>query len=255
MTPREASAAAAVESNTGCTPTELLIGVVARLLDGCRSVAVGESSPIPGAAAFLASRLSNGALRVCALGSKTHNYFVNGSVELFDLAAQGRIDAFFLGGGQIDGQGNINLVGAGSYPRTDVRWPGSFGSSYLYFLIPRVILFREEHTRRVMVPKVDFISAPGVSAANVHRPGGPYALLTQLGLFMFDKPRQRFRLRSVHPGHTLEEIRDQTGFEFDVADNIATTPSPPAQWIELIRGPIKREIAEIYPRFAAGLGT
>lgn len=255
MTTREASSTAAVGLTTASTPTELLIGVIARLLDGCRSVAVGESSPIPGAAAFLASRLSQGRLRVCALGSKTHNYFVNGSVELFDLAAQGRIDAFFLGGGQIDGQGNINLVGAGSYPRTDVRWPGSFGSSYLYYLIPRVILFREEHTRRVMVPKVDFISAPGVSASNIHRPGGPYALLTQLGLFMFDKPRQRFRLHSVHPGHTLEEIRDQTGFEFDVAQGIATTAPPPAEWIEMIRGPVKREIAEIYPRFAAGLGT
>lgn len=237
-----------------CTPTELLIGVIARLLHGCRSVAVGESSPIPGAAAFLASRLSDGKLRVCALGSKSHNYFVNGSVELFDLAAQGRIDAFFLGGGQIDGQGNINLVGAGSYPRTDVRWPGSFGSSYLYFLVPRVILFREEHTRRVMVPKVDFISAPGVSAANVHRPGGPYALLTQLGLFMFDKANQRFRLHSVHPGHTLEEIYDQTGFAFDVAADVAITAPPPAAWIEMIRGPVKREIAKIYPRFAAGMG-
>lgn len=249
------TAAASGADATACTPTELLIGVIARLLHGCRSVAVGESSPIPGAAAFLASRLSDNRMRVCALGSKTHNYFVNGSVELFDLAAQGRIDAFFLGGGQIDGQGNINLVGAGTYPRTDVRWPGSFGSSYLYFLIPRVILFREEHTRRVMVPKVDFISAPGLSAPNVHRPGGPYALLTQLGLFMFDKTRQRFCLHSVHPGHTLEEIRDETGFEFDLAQDLARTAPPPAAWIDLIRGPIKHEIAEIYPRFAAGLGT
>lgn len=257
MTPaaEQAGGQSATRPAVDCTPTELLIGVIARLLQPCRSVAVGESSPIPGAAAFLASRLSGGNLRVCALGSKTHNFFVNGSVELFDLAAQGRIDAFFLGGGQIDGQGNINLVGAGAYPRSDVRWPGSFGSSYLYFLIPRVILFREEHTRRVMVPRVDFVSAPGVSAPNVHRPGGPHALLTQLGLFMFDKAKQRFRLESVHPGHTLEEIRDQTGFDFDVADALAVTAAPQPAWIDLIRGPIRQEIAEIYPRFAAGLSV
>ena len=54
-------------------------------------------------------------------------------VELFDCAAQGRVDAFFLGGGQIDGQGNINLVGTGDYPQNDVRWPGSFGSAFLYY--------------------------------------------------------------------------------------------------------------------------
>src|SRR5215475_10321830 len=99
---------------------------------------------------------------------------------------------FFLGGGQIDGQANINLVGAGPYPDLEVRWPGSFGSAYLYFLVPRVILFREEHTRRVMVPRVDFISAPGASASNVHRPGGPYKMLTGLGLFAFDRARCRF---------------------------------------------------------------
>jgi glutaconate CoA-transferase subunit B len=104
-------------------------------------------------------------MRVTLLGSPKDNFFTSGGVELFDLAAQGRIDAFFLGGGQIDGQGNINLVGTGRYPATAVRWPGSFGSAYLYFLVPRVILFREEHTRRVMVPNVDFISAPGVSEA------------------------------------------------------------------------------------------
>ena len=123
--------------------TELLIAAVARLLAGCRHVAVGQSSPVPGSGALLARRLSAGAMRVSVLGSRRNNFFTNGGVELFDLAAQGRIDAFFLGGGQIDGQGNINLVGIGSEQRTEVRWPGSFGSAYLYFLVPRVILFRE----------------------------------------------------------------------------------------------------------------
>ena len=57
-------------------------------------------------------------VRISILGSVEHNFFTNGGAELFDCAAQGRIDAFFLGGGQIDGQGNINLVGAGDYPRS-----------------------------------------------------------------------------------------------------------------------------------------
>ena len=57
-----------------------------------------------------------GALRVSVLGSARHNPFTDGGRELFDCAAQGRIDAFFLGGGQIDGAANINLVGVGGYP-------------------------------------------------------------------------------------------------------------------------------------------
>ena len=235
--------------------TELLIAAVARLLAGCGHVAVGQSSPIPGSGALLARRLSGDAMRVSVLGSRRNNFFTNGGVELFDLAAQGRIDAFFLGGGQIDGQGNINLVGVGGPQSAEVRWPGSFGSAYLYFLVPRVILFREEHTRRVMVPKVDFISTPGTSKAGEYRRGGPYALLTGLGLFFFDKTKQRFRLDSVHPGHSVEEVLDNTGFEFDRPGAVPLTPLPDEHTLALIRGEIRAEIAETYPRFAAALAA
>src|SRR5476649_1477849 len=241
---------------------ELLVAVIARLLEGCRHVVVGASSPIPGAAALLRRELSKGATRVppglppvappglplnvTILGSNRYNAYTDGGVETFDLAAQVRIDAFFLGGGHIDGQGNINLVGTGTYPANYVRWPGSFGSAYLYYLVPKVILFREEHTRRVLVPKVDFISAPGVSAPGIYRPGGPYGLLTGLAWFSFDKRKHRFRLESVHPEHSVEEIRDQTGFEFECPEQVPFTPAPEPEILALIRGRIRNEIAETY---------
>lgn len=233
--------------------TELLIATVARLLEGCRHVAVGASSPIPGAGALLARAQGKGAFRVNLLGSRRHNFFTSGGVELFDCAAEGRIDAFFLGGGQIDGEANINLVGLGRYPRTHLRWPGSFGSAYLYYLVPRVILFREEHSRRTLVDKVDFVSAPGASPADVYRPGGPAALLTGLALFAFDKERRRFRLESIHPGHTLEEILDNTGFAFDRPQEVPTTLGPDADQLALLRGRVRGELAETYPRFVASV--
>jgi glutaconate CoA-transferase subunit B len=189
--------------------------------------------------------------RISILGSVEHNFFTNGSTELFDCAAQGRIDAFFLGGGQIDGVGNVNLVGAGSYPQSDVRWPGSFGSAYLYFVVPRVILFREEHSTRVLVDKVDFVSAPGVSERGVFRSGGPIALLTGKGLFRFDKSRPGFVLDSVHPGHDLDEIKASTGFEFQHADQPIQTVLPDASTLQLLRGKVLDELAETYSEFAA----
>ncbi len=234
----------------GCLPEELLIHSIATMLTGMRHVAVGASSPIPGAAALLAQARASGGMRVSVLGSEDENFFTDGGRELFDCAAQGRIDAFFLGGGQIDGAANINLIGIGDYPRTHVRFPGSFGSAYLYFLVPRVILFREEHTPRVLVPKVDFVSAPGTSAANVYRPGGPYALVTGRCVFMFDRDRGRFRLASVHPGHTPEEVREETGFGFDAPEHVPTTALPDAQTLALIRGPVRSAIARTYPAFA-----
>jgi glutaconate CoA-transferase subunit B len=236
---------------------ELLIHTIGRLLKDCHSIAVGASSPIPGAGALLARHWAAQErpprrLFLTILGSGHLNSMTSGGVELFDMAAQGRVDAFFLGGGQIDGMANINLVGAGGrYPQTAVRWPGSFGSAYLYFLVPRVILFREEHSRRVMVPKVDFISAPGPRPDGVHRPGGPIGLLTNLCWFSFDKARRRFTLETVHPGHSIEEVRDNTGFDFDIAPSATETAVPDAVTLATIRGPIARQIGEAYPRFVS----
>lgn len=231
---------------------ELLIATIARLLAGCRLVATGASSPIPGAGALLARALSGGRMRVNVLGSIRNDFLCDGGVELFDLAGQGRLDAFFLGGGQIDGHANINLVGAGGdYPQTDVRWPGSFGSGYLYYLVPRVILFREEHTRRVLVPQVDFISAAGPTDEAIYRPGGPIGLLTNLCWFSFDRQRRRFTLESVHRGHSVEEVRDNTGFDFDCPAQVPETAAPDAATLQLLRTRIAAEIGETYPRFVA----
>ena len=121
---------------------ELLAGVIAGLIGDARHVAVGASSPIPAAAALLARARGNGRPQVSLLGSRRQSFFTDGGRELFDCAGQGRIDAFFLSGGQIDGEGNINLVGIGDYAQPTVRFPGSFGSSYLYYVVPKVILFR-----------------------------------------------------------------------------------------------------------------
>ncbi|MFP6716607.1 MAG: CoA-transferase [Alphaproteobacteria bacterium] len=231
---------------------ELLIGSIASNLDGLRHVAVGASSPIPGAAALLARSRSNDSMRVSILGSEDNNFFTDGGKEIFDIAGEGRMDAFFLSGAQIDGQANINLVSVGDYRRPKARFSGSFGSGYLYYVVPRVILFRLEHTRRTLVDKVDFVSAPGFSDENVYRPGGPYKLITDRCLFEVDKTRRCFRLQSVHPGHTVNEIYEQTGFTFDMPDgDVPNTPVPDATTLATIRGPVAEEISEIYPAFAA----
>jgi glutaconate CoA-transferase subunit B len=235
---------------------ELLINVIAGLLDGIKHVAVGASSPIPAAGAMLLrarnERDGKPPVRISILGSQEHNFFTNGAVEVFDCAAQGRVDAFFLGGGQIDGAGNINLVGTGAYPRTDVRWPGSFGSAYLYHLVPRVILLREEHSPRVFVPKVDFVSA-AATTPEVRRRGGPYALLTNMALFDFDKARGGFALRSVHPGFAPSDIRSQTGFDYAEPAKVPVTLLPDAETLSLLRGRIMDELAETYPAFARAM--
>ncbi|MEH6402781.1 MAG: CoA-transferase [Sneathiella sp.] len=227
-----------------------LICFIANLLKDCNHVAVGASSPIPGAAALLAKEAFGSPKYVNILGSVKNNFFTNGSQELFDCAAQGRIDAFFLGGGQIDGQANINLMGRGEYPANTPRWPGTFGSAYLYFLIPKVILFREEHSRRVLVDHVDFISAPGASDENIYRRGGPYGLLTNKAFFRFQKDKRNFRLESIHVSSSLEDILDNTGFEFEYTENTPQTAAPNPQLLQLLETQVVDKVKDVYPQFA-----
>ena len=168
---------------------------------------------------------------------------------MFDCAGQGRIDVFFLSGGQIDGEGNINLVSVGDYEHPKVRFPGSFGSAYLYYVVPKVILFRVEHSRRTLVPKVDFISAPGSSPDNVFRPGGPIALDHQpLPVRLRPRPPP-FPLASVHPGHTVEEVIENTGFDFDrpteVPDHGGADTGDAASDAQRRRAPIGRGLSAI----------
>jgi glutaconate CoA-transferase subunit B len=233
---------------------ELLADVICRLIGDARHIAVGAASPIPATAALLAREradLENTARPyVSLLGSRAHTFFTDGSRELFDCAGQGRIDVFFLSGGQIDGQGNINLVSVGDYEKPKARFPGSFGSAYLYYVVPRVILFRVEHSRRTLVPQVDFISAPGGSADNVVRPGGPVALVTNRCLFEFIRAERRFRLASVHPGHSVEEVIEHTGFSFDRPAQVPLTAAPSTETLRLIRTAVAPMLAEVYPEFA-----
>jgi glutaconate CoA-transferase subunit B len=229
---------------------ELLADVIAGLIGDARHAAIGAASPIPAAAAMLARERGKGRPYVSLLGSRRQSFFTDGGRELFDCAGQGRIDVFFLSGGQIDGAGNINLVSVGDYAKPKARFPGSFGSSYLYYVVPKVILFRLEHTRRTLVETVDFVSAPGTSADGIHRPGGPIALVTGRCLFTFDRARRRFSLASVHPGHTVAEVAENTGFDFDRTREVPETPPPSPETLRVLRTVVAPQLVEVYPQFA-----
>ncbi|MGB0505306.1 MAG: CoA-transferase [Pikeienuella sp.] len=230
---------------------ELLIHTISNLLKGCGHIAVGVLSPIPGAAALVRAHQDNA--QVSIIGCEIPEYRTDGGAELFDQAGQGRIDAFFLSGGQIDGAANINLTGVGDYPQMKARWSGAFGSAYLYFVVPRVILFRFEHNRRIFPQKVDFISSPGISEPGIHRTGGPHALVTNLCVMHFDKKKACFTLTSTHPGVSVEQVQDNTGFDFIIPDHVPETELPNAAALKLIRGPVATAIADPYPKFAAEL--
>lgn len=232
------------------TPEEMMAVVIARQIRDGETVATGANSPIPASGCLLATRLHAPRTRVIILGSRDYYPFTSGK-EFFDFAQRGRLDLFFLGGIQIDAQANINLHVTGDYRHPERRFPGAFGSGILYFVTRRVILFRTEHTRRLFVPRVDFITSPGISPSDVVRPGGPAKVVTPLALLNFNRAAGLLELESVHPGHSVEEVRVNTGFELPLAEHAGSTAPPTAEELAALRGPVLDEIAQVYPRYAA----
>jgi len=141
-------------------------------------------------------------------------------------------------------------LGLGPYPALTKRFAGSFGAAYLYFVVPRIILYREEHSRRTLVDRVDVVSAPGTSPPEIWRPGGPSHLLTGRALFAFEREAARFRLMARAEAETVQTVRAATGFRFEVEGDVPAWPVPDGETEALLDDAVAPALAEAYPEFA-----
>jgi glutaconate CoA-transferase subunit B len=148
--------------------------------------------------------------------------------DVMSLLQQGRVDVGFIGGAEIDPAGNLNttLVADGS---KRVRLPGSGGGQDIASLAQRTVLIMEHESRRFK-KQVHYITSPGHFEGR--RRGGPATLITTLGIFDL---RDGFRVRSLHPGATLEEVREATGFPIAHPDPVPVTEAPSAAELAYIR--------------------
>jgi len=135
-------------------------------------------------------------------------------------------DVFFVGGMQIDREGSTNLIGLkGADGELAVRGPGSIGTTSIGTLAPDVVLFSPEHTPRRFVERVDYVSVPGWQRrAAVGLEGGPSLVITSKAVMDFDQGEMR--LRSVHPGVSVEDVVASTGFVLRMPDEVPTTAAP-----------------------------
>lgn len=232
---------------------ETMIGALAREVKDGDWTACGTLSPMPAAALWLAKLTHAPRAEVFVAGSSDWP-FADLWQGFFDLAQAGRLNVFYLSGAQIDGQGNINLIAVGNYRRPKVRLPGGAGSAILAYVVERMVLFKTTHEARGLVPQVDVITAPGYTPnlSLSQRPGRITRLVTPKCVFTFDPPQAPV-LVSLHPGVTLGEVRQLTGFEFRAQAKAPETPVLSAEERRLLYGPVKEKLALAYPQFAARL--
>ncbi len=169
---------------------------------------------------------------------------VTSMFELFAFYLQGGlIDVGFLGAAQIDRFGNINTTVIGDYAAPTTRLPGSGGACEIAINARQVFVIMRQSARS-FVERIDFRTSPGNvgGAANAARirneqgwlGRGPSVVVTDLGIWHFDDTGE-MRLDSLHPGATLERVRETIGWEPRIATDLAATPAPTDEELRLIR--------------------
>ena len=247
-----------------CSVSELLACFLARDLHDGEELQVGVALPIPEAAVRLAHLMHGPNMELIFLGARMNVHHLE-RVPLpafgwdrrvvrwtesfsdrghrFDQVKDWHRRVFFIGGIQVDPFGNTNLIGVGSdYHRLKFRGPGSVGTPTLTTHVGRYYIVLNSHSRRVFVPQCDFVSTVGWAQGGADARtrlglpgGGPKYCVTPLCIMDFSEDEKRMRLRSLHPGVSLEQVQDHTGFPLIVPPVVPTTELPSDTELAVLR--------------------
>lgn len=177
--------------------------------------------------------------------------------RVFDVVAWGKRHVM-MGATQIDRHGNQNIsaIGDFAHPKRQLLGsrgaPGNTVNNRTSYWVPR-------HSPRVFVERVDVVSGVGPKRAKEAGPAAArfndiHRIVSNLGVFDVRGPDDTLRLLSVHPGVTVDEVREATGFELDVPDDVPTTREPTAEELVLVRevlDPRGLRLKEVAPKETA----
>ena len=239
-------------------PLELLVCIGSRMLEDNSTVEVGTGVPM--AATLLAQKLyapniiamfeAGGVAPLMpglpiSVGDSRTSYralMVSTMNDVIETCQRGMVDYTFLGGAQIDMYGNLNSTMIGdNYQEPKVRLPGSGGANDLGSLCWKTIVITPMDKRR-FVEKVDYLTTPGYlngkgarERAGLPAGSGPYKVVTNLSILGYDEETCRMRVESLHPGVSIDEVRDNCGFELLVSDELEITPPPTEEELRVLR--------------------
>jgi len=162
--------------------------------------------------------------------------------EIFRYWLQGgRVDVGFLGAAQVDRFGNINTTVIGNdYAHPKVRLPGAGGAPEIASNAKETWIIIKQ-TKRSFVPKLDFLTSVGhltggdSRARSGARGKGPTAVITDLGVMAPDPVTRELTLVALYPGITVDQVREATGWDLEVAENLGRTVAPDAKELATLR--------------------
>lgn len=241
--------------------TEFLAVVAARELAGARRIFAGVG--LPTLAVDLAKRTINSELElvyesgVCGAHPETMAEgiadftLVSGAEAVLSMQALfgyvlqgGNVDVGFLGAAQVDREGNINTSFIGDWDQPQVRLPGSGGASDIIASAGECVVVLRRHDVGSLPAEVDFCTSP--SPVRARRSGqhlapvggGVTTVITPLGVLRRSPDAPELELTQIHPGVTVDEVRERTGWDVAVREDLVTTPRPTVEDVRILRDEI-----------------
>lgn len=158
----------------------------------------------------------------------------------FTMTYRGFVDVCFLGVAQVDKFGNVNTTVIGDYHKPSLRLTGSGGAADFLSYSKRTILTMRGGQ---FVEKLDYLTSPGYLDGGDSRDrsglfpsgSGPTMLLSTKGVFKFHPETKELYLAQIHPGVTLENVRQDVPWDLKVAPDLSETEPPSKEEIEFIR--------------------
>lgn len=158
--------------------------------------------------------------------------------KVFDVVAYGKRHVM-MGATQVDRYGNQNISAIGDWaqPRRQLLGsrgaPGNTVNNRTSYWVPK-------HSPRVFVEQVDIVSGVGPRRAKEAGPAAArfndiHRIVSNLGVFDVRGADDTVRLLTVHPGVSVDQVREATGFELDVPADVPTTRAPTMEEQILIR--------------------
>jgi len=158
--------------------------------------------------------------------------------SVFDVVWSGRRHVMMMAS-QIDRTGNQNLSAIGDWARPRVQLvgvrgaPGNSVNHPTSYWVP-------DHTVRTFVEQVDVVSGVGYARAEAAGAGATRfhdirRVVSNLGVFDFETPDHTMRLRSVHPGVTVDDVVQATSFALSLPDEVEETRLPTPEELDLVR--------------------
>jgi glutaconate CoA-transferase subunit B len=241
------------------TETEMMIKVAADQLENGSSAFVGIGLPV--LAANLASRTHAPDLKTFYEGGIYRRtppealafaiddpVLTSGADYTADIYTtmgahyRGDIDYSFLGGAQVDKYGNVNSTVIGDFedPENRIYLTGSGGANDMGSTMNNGI-YIVPHDPRKLVDSVDFLTTPGYLDGPGAREeagfsdGGPHCIITTKGLMFFDDETKEAYLQAYYPGEDIDNIKENTGWDLDIADDVYELDEPSQEEVRLLR--------------------